>query len=195
MDGQNTASDGASGGATGRSPTAPLSAAPTSEVIGGAADVTERQLIDFVVHEARLLDEKRYAEWNALFTDDGYYWVPLVPGQEDGLNHTSHLYEDKLLRELRIERLKSPRAFSQQPPTRSHHLLQTPTVERADPAAHAWVVRSQFHYTESQGDELNFFVGTCLHHLTLEAGVLRLRLKRVELINCDAALPAVQLFI
>ena len=89
-------------------------------------------LIDFVVREARLLDEKRYDEWNALFTDDAFYWVPLVPDQEDGLNHTSHLYEDKLLRELRIERLKSPRAFSQQPPSRSHHLLQTPTVERAD---------------------------------------------------------------
>src|SRR5664279_1914263 len=89
--------------------------------------VAERELIDFVVREARLLDEKRYEEWNALFTDDAFYWVPLTPGQPDGVDHTSHLYEDKLLRELRIERLKSPRAFSQQPPTRSHHLLQTPT--------------------------------------------------------------------
>jgi 3-phenylpropionate/cinnamic acid dioxygenase small subunit len=158
-------------------------------------DVTERQLIDFVVREARLLDEKRYEEWNALFTDDAYYWVPLVPNQPDGLNHTSHLYEDKLLRDLRIERLKSPRAFSQQPPTRSHHLLQTPTVESADPAANAWVVRSEFHYTEAQGDELNFFVGTCWHHLRLDGGALRMTLKRVDLINCDAALPAVQLFI
>ena len=62
--------------------------------VGRGADVTERQLVDFVVKEARLLDEKRYAEWNALFTDDAFYWVPLVPDQEDGLNHTSHLYED-----------------------------------------------------------------------------------------------------
>jgi 3-phenylpropionate/cinnamic acid dioxygenase small subunit len=159
------------------------------------SDVTERQLIDFVVREARLLDEKRYEEWNALFTDDAYYWVPLVPDQADGLNHTSHLYEDKLLRELRIERLKSPRAFSQQPPTRSHHLLQTPSVERADPETNAYVVRSEFHYTESQGDELNTFVGTCFHHLTVDGGTLRMTLKRVNLINCDAALPAVQLFI
>ena len=79
-------------------------------------EVTRQVLIDFVVNEAHLLDTRRYEEWNALFTDDAFYWVPLVPDQEDGLNHTSHLYEDKLLRELRIERLKSPRAFSQQPP-------------------------------------------------------------------------------
>jgi 3-phenylpropionate/cinnamic acid dioxygenase small subunit len=157
--------------------------------------VTERQLIDFVVREARLLDERRYEEWNALFTDDAFYWVPLTPNQPDGLNHTSHLYEDKLLRELRIERLKSPRAFSQQPPTRSHHLLQTPTVEPVDASANRWIVRSEFHYTESQGDELNILVGTCWHHLTVEAGRLRMTLKRVDLINCDAALPAVQLFI
>ena len=157
--------------------------------------VTQQDLIDFVVKEARLLDAKQYEAWNALFTDDAYYWVPLVPDQPDGINHTSHLYEDKLLRELRIERLKSPRAFSQQPPSRSHHLLQTPTVETFDTDADRYVVRSEFHYTESQGDELQFYVGTCFHHLTVQSGALRMTLKRVNLLNPDAALPAVQLFI
>jgi len=159
------------------------------------ATVSRQDLIDFVVREARLLDEKRFEEWNALFTDDAYYWVPLVPNQEDGINHTSHMYEDKLLRTLRIERLKSPRAFSQQPPSRCHHLLQTPTVERFEPEANRFEVRSEFHYTESQGDELQFYVGTCIHHLRVEEGALRMVLKRVNLLNPDAALPAVQLFI
>jgi 3-phenylpropionate/cinnamic acid dioxygenase small subunit len=162
-----------------------------------ATEPSERQLIDFVVGEARLLDEKRYAEWNALFLDDAIYWVPLVPMQPEGLDHTSHLYEDKLLRELRIERLKSPRAFSQQPPTRSLHLLQTPTVEptnAARPDEH--LVRTVFQYTESQGDEMNTFVGVCWHRIVAdESGALRIRQKRVDLINSDAALPAVQLFV
>ena len=157
--------------------------------------VTKQDLIDFVVNEARLLDAKRYEEWNALFIDDAYYWVPLVPDQEDGVNHTSHMYEDKLLRDLRIERLKSPRAFSQQPPSRSHHLLQTPTVETFDEQNNRFVVRTEFHYTESQGDVLHFYVGTCFHHLTVQDGALKMTLKRVNLLNCDAALPAVQLFI
>jgi 3-phenylpropionate/cinnamic acid dioxygenase small subunit len=142
-----------------------------------------------------LLDAKRFEEWNALFTDDAIYWVPLVPDQEDGLNHTSHLYEDKLLRTLRVERLKSPRAFSQQPPSRCHHLLQTPSVESFEPEANRYVTRTEFHYTESQGDELQFYVGTVFHHLTWQDGALRMTLKRVNLLNCDAALPAVQLFI
>lgn len=153
-----------------------------------------QDLIDFVVREARLLDEKKYEEWNRLFTDDGIYWVPLVPDQPDGINHTSHMYEDKLLRELRIERLKSPRAFSQQPPSRCHHLLQTPTVEAFEPQANRYVVRTEFHYAECQGDELQFLVGHFLHHLTVQDGALRMTLKRVNLLNPDAALPAVQLF-
>jgi 3-phenylpropionate/cinnamic acid dioxygenase small subunit len=158
---------------------------------------TERQLVDFVVREARLLDDRRYEEWNALFTDEAFYWVPLTPGQPDGVNHTSHLYEDKLLRELRIERLKSARAFSQQPPARSLHLLQTPGVEAADaacPGEH--LVRTVFQYAESQGDEMNSFVGVCWHRLVVDKdGALRIKQKRVDLINSDAALPAVQLFI
>ncbi|MGJ7607176.1 aromatic-ring-hydroxylating dioxygenase subunit beta [Variovorax sp. LT1R20] len=158
-------------------------------------DITRQDLIDFVVNEAHLLDTRRYEEWNALFTDDAFYWVPLVPDQEDGLNHTSHLYEDKLLRELRIERLKSPRAFSQQPPSRCHHLLQVPVVETLDAEGNRFVVRTGFHYTESQGDELQFYVGTFFHHLTVHGGTLHMTLKRVNLLNCDAALPAVQLFI
>lgn len=156
---------------------------------------TRQDLIDFVVHEARLLDEKRFDEWNALFTDDAFYWVPLVPGQADGLNHTSHLYEDKLLRDLRIARLKSSRAFSQQPPSRCHHLLQTPVIDVFEPDGNRYVLRTPFHYTECQADELNIFVGTCFHHLALGDGGLRMTLKRVELINCDAALPAIQLFV
>ena len=158
-------------------------------------ETTRQALIDFVVNESRLLDARRFDEWNALFTDDAFYWVPLIPDQEDGINHTSHMYEDKLLRDLRIERLKSPRAFSQQPPSRCHHLLQMPAVEEFDAQANRYVVRTEFHYTESQGDELQFYVGTFFHHLTVQDGGLRMTLKRVNLLNCDAALPAVQLFI
>jgi 3-phenylpropionate/cinnamic acid dioxygenase small subunit len=159
------------------------------------SEPTEAELIAFVVREARLLDDKLYEEWNALWTDDGIYWVPLVPGQPDGIHHTSHLYEDKLLRTLRVERLKSPRAYSQQPPSRAHHLLQTPTLESADPQTQRYVLRTEFHYTEAQGDEIEFFVGTVYHHLTMQDGRLRMTLKRVNLLNSDAALPAVQLFI
>jgi 3-phenylpropionate/cinnamic acid dioxygenase small subunit len=158
-------------------------------------DVTREQLVEFVFAEARLLDARRFDEWNALFADDAFYWIPATPDQPDPDNWTSHLYEDKLLRDVRIERLKSPRAFSQQPPSRCHHLLQLPVVESFGGGANRFVVRTEFHYTEVQGDALQFYVGTFFHHLVVQDGALRMVLKRVNLLNCDAALPAVQLFI
>jgi len=154
-----------------------------------------QHLVDLVYHEARLLDARDLDAWNALYTDDAYYWIPIVADQPDGVNHTSHLYEDKLLRTLRVERLKSPRAFSQQPPSRCHHLLQAPQVEVFDAPAARWHTRTAFHYTEARGDDLLFLVGTARHEFRIEEGRLRISHKRVDLLNADAALPSVQLFI
>ncbi len=159
------------------------------------AEVTAESLVELVYREARLLDARDYDTWNQLFTDDAYYWVPLTHDQPDGINHTSHMYEDKLLRELRIQRLKSPRAFSQMPMSRSHHLLQQPGVELMDAAANHFVTRTEFHYSEARGDEMLMLVGTAFHHFRVEEGALRFTLKRVNLLNCDAALPSIQLFI
>jgi 3-phenylpropionate/cinnamic acid dioxygenase small subunit len=155
----------------------------------------EQDLIRFVYRETRLLDEKRFDDWVALFADDGFYWVPLVPEQADGDNHTSLAYEDKLLLGLRVERLKGPRSFSQHPPSRCHHVLQAPEVESVDHAANRYEVRTQAIYTETRGDEQQMYAVTLLHTLQVVDGALRIRLKRVNLLNCDAALPSIQLFI
>jgi 3-phenylpropionate/cinnamic acid dioxygenase small subunit len=156
---------------------------------------TDRQLIDFVVHEARLLDELRLDDWLALFTDDGHYWMPLAPGQTEARLHTSLLYEDKMLLAVRIERLRGARTFSQQPRSRCHHLLQTPTVEARDDAAGVYTTRTSFHFVETRGDEQTLYAGWATHTLVAgDGGALRIRLKRVELVNCASAFGSMQLF-
>jgi 3-phenylpropionate/cinnamic acid dioxygenase small subunit len=154
--------------------------------------IAEQDLIRFVTREARLLDERLYDDWYALFAAAGIYWVPLAPDQPDGVNHASLAYEDRLLLRIRIERLKR-HPPSQRPPSRGHHLLQTPEFIGRDGAAH--VLRTSFHYTEAQGEVQNVFVGAAIHHLVEEDGALRIRLKRVDLLNAGAALPAIQLFL
>lgn len=166
---------------------------------------SETDLLRFVYREARLIDEKRFEEWYDLFADDAFYWVPLVPDQPDGENHTSLAYEDKLLLKLRIERLKNPRSYSQRPPSRCHHLVQLPEVESGPGAspdaaalgapAGAYVVRSQQLYTETRGDEQQQYALTVFHTLVVQAGTLKIRLKRVNMLNCDAALPSIQMFL
>lgn len=157
-------------------------------------DITHKTLTDFVYAEARMLDEQRFDDWLNLFTDDGYYWMPLEHGQTDPRLHTSLMYEDKLLLRVRIERLAGQRTFSQQPKSRCHHLLQAPTVESSDPASGEHVVRTAFHYVETRQDQQTLFVGWSTHHLVVADGALKIRLKRVDLVNCDAAFGNIQLF-
>jgi 3-phenylpropionate/cinnamic acid dioxygenase small subunit len=153
-----------------------------------------QQLIDFVYAEARMLDEQRFDDWLDLFTDDGRYWMPLAPGQQDPRLHASLLYEDKLLLRVRVERLAGARTFSQQPRSRSHHLLQQPSVELADRDAGRYTLRTAFHYVETRLDAQNLFAGWATHELVTENGALRIRLKRVDLVNCDAAFGNINLF-
>lgn len=158
------------------------------------AQLTAQDLIDFVYHEADLLDEQRFEEWLDLFTEDAYYWMPLAHGQTDPVLHASLMHEDKLLLKVRIERLAGQRTFSQQPKSRSHHLLQQPRVVDFDATADEHQVRTAFHYTETRGDEQTMYVGWATHHIVNDNGQLRMRLKRVDLLNCDAPFGNIQLF-
>ena len=94
-----------------------------------------------------------------------------------------------------IERLRSPNAFSQQQPSFSQHVLQQPSVEEADERANHFVVRTPFLYAEAQLDRQLLLAGTVWHHLAALDGMLRIRLKKIELLNRDAALPSIQLFL
>jgi 3-phenylpropionate/cinnamic acid dioxygenase small subunit len=161
--------------------------------VAGQAQPSAAELADFVYREARLLDEKRFDEWYELFTDDARYWMPLTRGQPAGEIHTSLFYEDKLLLKVRIERLRSPNAFSQQQPSFCQHVLQRPELQEAD--AGRLVVRTPFMYAETQLDRQLILAGVAWHHLVSSDRGLRIRLKKIELLNCDAALPSIQLLL
>lgn len=156
---------------------------------------SDRDLIDFVVNEAALLDRRRFDEWLALFTEDGHYWMPLEPGQTDPHLVASLMYDDKLLLKIRVERLKGDRTFSQKPASRSHHVLQTPRVERRDEAENVYVTWTPLHYVETRGDEQMLLAAWATHHLRAGPDGLKIALKRVDLVNCDAAFGSIQLFV
>jgi 3-phenylpropionate/cinnamic acid dioxygenase small subunit len=158
-------------------------------------DITDRELIDFVYAEARLLDLQRYDEWLALFADDGHYWVPLQGArQADPSTHNSIADADRRRRPLRIGRLPDPRAHSQHPPSHAQHVLQQPFVERRDDAAGLYVLRTPFIYVEARAEQQLVLSGVCRHELQQVGGLLRILLKRVDLLHAEAAFPAIQLF-
>jgi 3-phenylpropionate/cinnamic acid dioxygenase small subunit len=160
-----------------------------------AAEVTPESLRAFAAHEARLLDERRWAEWNALFAPGGWYWMPADASFTDPLGQASHLYDDELLRRVKIERLQHPGAHSQQPPGACLHLLQASEVLVCDPAANRFELRTPFVYHELRAGRTVVLPGVARHHLVLHEGELRIALKRVELLHAGEALPAVEFYV
>ena len=151
---------------------------------------------DFVAAEAALLDAGRFDDWLALFTEDGHYWVPLQgAAQADPYSHNSIAYEDRLLLQLRIERLKNPRAPSQHPASRCQHVLQRSRIESDDAAGGELVLRTPFLYVEARGEQQLMLAGSYRHLLVRTASGWAIRQKRVDLLNAGQALPAIQLFI
>lgn len=155
---------------------------------------TDADLIAFVVREARLLDEHRHAEWLDLFTDDGIYWMPLEWGQTDRKLHASLLHEDKVLLTVRVERLKGNRTFSQKPKSRCHHVLQAPVVDKRDEPNGTYETYTPFHYVETRLDEQQLYAGWARHTLVVDGGKIKIKLKRVDLVNPEAAFGNMQLF-
>lgn len=153
----------------------------------------QQDLTQFLHHEARLLDEHRWDEWQKLFTPDGLYWVPLVHGQADHLNHASLFCEDALLRSMRARRLEQARAYSQQPPTRTVHVLGNIALESRDDNG-GCTVRSTFLLLEWRKTEQRTFGGSVLHTLRCADDGWRIQTKRVDLLNCDAPHEALQVF-
>ncbi len=137
----------------------------------------------FIEHEARLLDDCRWAAWSALFAEDGVYWMPATPGQPDPINHVSLIHDTPLLRAVRIERFGNPNAFSLQPRPRAARMVTGVAIESAEPGL--VVARSSLLAIQYADDRKTIFAGHVHHHLIPDGAAFRMRLKRVELIDCD----------
>jgi 3-phenylpropionate/cinnamic acid dioxygenase small subunit len=141
----------------------------------------------FLVHEARLLDEGRFDEWLALFTQDARYWVPSEPDQANPFDTVSLMYDDRRLLETRVRRLSSPRIYSQEPRSRTSRMIDNVTIEDEKDAA-STLVRSKFVLIEFRRNEQRLFGGTCFHRLIVDGRAIRIASKQVNLVNCDAPL-------
>jgi 3-phenylpropionate/cinnamic acid dioxygenase small subunit len=148
----------------------------------GAFDAAECE--QFLIHEARLLDEGRFDQWLSLFTADAWYWVPSEPDQASPRDTISLIYDDRRLLETRVRRLASPRIYSQEPRSRTSRIIANVTIEEADGAA--CTVRSKWQLLEYRRETQRVFGGTCFHHLVRSGNGIQIAWKRVDLVNCDA---------
>src|SRR5262245_65883144 len=111
------------------------------------SDAEYRAVVEFVYREARLADEARYAEWLALWTDDGVYWVPATtdPGADPD-KHISHIYDNRGRLEARIELLQTGHRYGQEPGALMRRLVSNLEAAPADDGE--LVVESNFALAE-----------------------------------------------
>jgi 3-phenylpropionate/cinnamic acid dioxygenase small subunit len=187
--GEEAATTGAQAIAPDHSPRAPVlerqaDALPGPGLLAASADV-QREVEQFLYHQAELLDGKHWQAFIDLFAADGVYWMPVTREQTEWEGSPSIFAEDKLMMEIRKGRVSHPNAWSQAPMWETNHIVSHVAIESASPSAIE--VRSRFHMMELRRDALRHFGGSYRHTLVRDdEGALRIRLQRVDLFNGQA---------
>lgn len=138
----------------------------------------------FLIEEARILDERRWEDWLALFAKDGWYWVPIEEGQQNPRQTVSLMYDDRQLLETRVRRLIAGKLHTQTPVARTSRIVTNAAIENE--ANGVVSVRSKFQLTEYRRDNQRHFAGTLWHDLESSGDSFLIRSKKVELVNCDS---------
>jgi 3-phenylpropionate/cinnamic acid dioxygenase small subunit len=154
------------------------------------SDADRAAATDFLYLEARLADEARYAEWLALWTDDGVYWVPATTDPAAGPEtHISHVYDNRARLDTRIKLLQTGQRYSQEPASLMRRLITNVEVERDGGEL---VVGANFILGElsvQSKHEMHWWVGRTTQRLRSVDGALRMSLKKVVLVNAAEPLP------
>ena len=146
--------------------------------------IAPKKVMAFLISEARLLDERRWEEWLALFAKDGWYWVPIEEKQPNPTNTISLMYDDRKLLETRIRRLAAGSLHSQAPVSRTTRTVDNATIESE--SNEIITVRSKFLMIEYRRDKQRMFGGTYWHDLRRNSKDFIIASKKVELVNCDS---------
>lgn len=77
----------------------------------------------FVYREARLQDEHEYDAWEALWADDGVYWVPANGDAIDPEREMSIIYDNRSRIALRIRQLHTGKRHAQAPRSRVRRVV------------------------------------------------------------------------
>lgn len=159
-----------------------------------ASPELQRAVEQFLYQEARLLDERRFDEWLALWTPDGRYWVPRHHDQANPFEQISLFWEDRMLRETRVLRITNERNWSQQPVTRTARLVGAVQIDGLDAAGHL-IVASSVQISEYRLESRQLGA-RMLHKLAVQPdGSFLMQLKRINLFNADSAFSNLEVFL
>jgi 3-phenylpropionate/cinnamic acid dioxygenase small subunit len=157
----------------------------------GASVAVEPALAAFIFLEARLADEARYDDWEALWDDDARYWVPLHEGADPD-KEVSYIYDNRRRLASRIAQLNTGVRHAQTPPSKMRRVVSNLEVLDRD---HTTVtIGSNFMLFEYRYSMM-IWAGRYIHRIRTSSDSLRLVEKTVHLVNSEAPISTMAFLI
>jgi 3-phenylpropionate/cinnamic acid dioxygenase small subunit len=145
-----------------------------------------REVEQFIFREARLQDELRYDEWEALWTEDAIYWVPANSDRADPEREMSIIYDNRARIATRVKQLMSGKRHAQTPPSRLRRLVSN--IELLSSDNDELRAGSNFLVYESRERGVTLWAGRSEYTLRPSSEGLRMAAKTVLLVNNDRPL-------
>ena len=150
-------------------------------------EARRREACELVALEAQLLDERAWDAWLALFTEDAQLWVPTWRDEqrltEDPERELSFMFlQGRSRLAERVFRITSGRSAASTPLPRTTHLVTGSLVTGAGEGLQvksAWTS----HVYQHKDTALVTYTGRYEHGLVLVDGRLRMRRKKIILVN------------
>jgi benzoate/toluate 1,2-dioxygenase subunit beta len=156
-----------------------------------------REIEAFLFLEARLADESRYDEWEALVTDDMHYWVPAGPAVGQPSDSLSYVNDNRARLATRMRQLRTGKRHAQTPVSPMRRLITN--IEVLDSTATGttsdgdeYRVGSNFVLYELAAQathQLRIWPGRTTHTLRRVDGELRMAAKVIELVTATEPQP------
>jgi 3-phenylpropionate/cinnamic acid dioxygenase small subunit len=158
--------------------------------------LSRQEAEDFVYRESRLLDEWRLQEWNALFTADGIYRMPVRDDSDPDVDPMI-VDDDADQRAIRIHQLLRYEHYAQSPRSRTtHHVTNVEVEDTSSPSraiVHCTTIVFEIRPVDFAGLQAGLgrqraIAMRCRYDLRHEDGAWKMAEKRLLLLDRDVPL-------
>ena len=158
--------------------------------------MTVQEIEQWVYREARLADEGDYDAWEALWTDDGVYWIPANGDDTDPATQMSILFDNRSRIALRVRQLKHDKRHSQNPKSRLRRIVGNVEILGGDAVASGdLAVGANFIVYDSRERGTTIWGGRTEYLLRPVESGWRMARKKVMLVDNDRPLSTLAFII
>jgi 3-phenylpropionate/cinnamic acid dioxygenase small subunit len=140
----------------------------------------------FLFREARYADDHRYEDWEALWAEDGVYWIPANGDDIDPERQMSIVYDNRSRISLRVKQLLTGKRHTQEPQSRLRRVVGNVELVKSDGRELHAACNTIIFESALRGDVIwasrNDFLLRC------DGDEFQIARKKVALVNNDKAI-------